>query len=249
MNWLKSIWGFIKNNASTIVPAAAAAGATYYGARADKKAQERTIKANRELAEYTYSKDLEMWERANQYNAPEAQMDRLGAAGLNPNLVYGAGSVSGNAATQLPKYDTPRADYRGVNTVAALPSMIESYQNFQAKDAQIDNLRAQNSLIKRQSLLTARKGETELHKGALTGEQAITAGTLNKYQHQMLEEDVRGKSLENVKRHEDALTKRLENDLRRQGIHSNDPWFARVLARMLLQLGFDPADFVKSLSK
>ena len=31
----------------------------------------------------------DMWERNNQYNSPQAQMDRLRKAGLNPGLAYG----------------------------------------------------------------------------------------------------------------------------------------------------------------
>lgn len=36
------------------------------------------------------------WQLANDYNHPIQQMERLKAAGLNPNLVYGSGSVAGN---------------------------------------------------------------------------------------------------------------------------------------------------------
>lgn len=39
------------------------------------------------------------WTMANDYNHPVAQMERLKAAGLNPNLVYGSGSVTGNTAS------------------------------------------------------------------------------------------------------------------------------------------------------
>lgn len=67
-------------------------------------------KSNRELAEYSYSKDLEMWHKQNAYNNPSAQMERLKEAGLNPNLVYGTGTVAGNTASQLPKYQAPKMD-------------------------------------------------------------------------------------------------------------------------------------------
>lgn len=36
------------------------------------------------------------WQMANDYNNPIKQMERLKAAGLNPLLVYGSGSVTGN---------------------------------------------------------------------------------------------------------------------------------------------------------
>ena len=68
--------------------------------------QNRTNRKNRQLAEYQYSKDVEMWEKNNEYNSPKSQMERYQQAGLNPNLVYGSPAVSGNA-TSMPSYDAP----------------------------------------------------------------------------------------------------------------------------------------------
>lgn len=68
--------------------------------------QQMTNAQSMELAEYQYQKNLEMWNRQNEYNAPTAQMQRLKDAGLNPNLVYGNGSV-GNASSEPPKYQAP----------------------------------------------------------------------------------------------------------------------------------------------
>lgn len=39
---------------------------------------------------------LQSWNMMNDYNHPIQQMERLKAAGLNPLLVYGSGSVTGN---------------------------------------------------------------------------------------------------------------------------------------------------------
>lgn len=40
------------------------------------------------------------WNKQNEYNSPEAQMDRYRQAGLNPNLIYGNGvSSAGNAGS------------------------------------------------------------------------------------------------------------------------------------------------------
>lgn len=74
---------------------------------ANLQAVRETNRANRELAEYAYSRDLEMWNRQNQYNSPSAQMERLKAAGLNPNLVYGHGAV-GNVSSAIPRYQVPQ---------------------------------------------------------------------------------------------------------------------------------------------
>lgn len=42
---------------------------------------------------------MKSWQLANDYNHPIQQMQRLKAAGLNPNLVYGSGSVAGNTTS------------------------------------------------------------------------------------------------------------------------------------------------------
>lgn len=69
--------------------------------------QERTNKANMKLAKYQYEKNLEMWNRENEYNTPANQRKRLEAAGLNPALMYGNGSVA-NTAGSAPQYDAPK---------------------------------------------------------------------------------------------------------------------------------------------
>lgn len=52
---------------------------------------------NSSIAAYQNDLALQNWNRENEYNSPESQMQRYLAAGLNPNLVYGAGASSGNA--------------------------------------------------------------------------------------------------------------------------------------------------------
>lgn len=42
---------------------------------------------------------MKSWQIANDYNHPIQQMERLKLAGLNPNLVYGSGSVAGNTTS------------------------------------------------------------------------------------------------------------------------------------------------------
>lgn len=105
-----------------------------------RKNTEMTIAANKNLAEYQYSKDVEMWNAGNAYNAPAAQMERLKAGGLNPNLVYGNGAT-GNTASNLPKYQAPTVKYDYLPEVSPL-SMLSQFQDVQLKQAQIDNLKA-----------------------------------------------------------------------------------------------------------
>ena len=59
-------------------------------------------RSNKKLAQHSFNKNVEMWKMQNKYNAPKQQMSRLQEAGLNPNLMYGKGTV-GNSQT-LPQY-------------------------------------------------------------------------------------------------------------------------------------------------
>ena len=114
--------------------------------------------ANRRLAEYQYQKDLEMWNKNNEYNSPSAQMSRLKAAGLNPNMVYGSGSVVGNTTTQMPHYQAPRMNY-DINPGLNLGDALAMYADTKVKSAQADNLVEQKKLVSAQAA-------NELVKGA-----------------------------------------------------------------------------------
>lgn len=122
-------------------------GQSMIEAKTARRNTDMTIDANRKMAEYQYSKDLEMWNRANEYNSPSSQMKRYSSAGLNPNLIYGTGSASaGNTATTLPKYQAPTQQYN-YRPPVDLQSTISMFQDYQLKQAQIDNLREQKRNI------------------------------------------------------------------------------------------------------
>lgn len=140
---IMSFWSGLLEALPVIGPAVQSVGE----ARTQRRNVDRTIAANKELAEYQYSKDLEMWNRQNQYNSPEAQMARLKGAGLNPNLVYGQGAAGASGqAREMPKYNAPTVQY-DYKPVVDLPAVISQFQDFQMRQAQIDNLRSQKAVI------------------------------------------------------------------------------------------------------
>lgn len=101
---------------------------------------DRQIKANWDLANLKYQKDLEQWYRENAYNAPDEQMRRLRNAGLNPNLVYGTGTVTGNTTTSGPRFDRPDVEYNYEPfqlPTRAISRGIEFIQENRLKDRQI----------------------------------------------------------------------------------------------------------------
>lgn len=84
-------------------------------------------KAQEKMASTAHQRDVEMWNQANAYNAPEAQMQRLQKAGLNPNLAYGSGSVAGNTSTSTPKYQSYATPVASIQMPEVM-SMLSQYQ-------------------------------------------------------------------------------------------------------------------------
>lgn len=64
------------------------------------------------LNEEAFNQNLRMWNLQNAYNDPVAQMQRLSKAGLNPNLVYGGGNVTGNTTSNYPTIEPVK--YSGI---------------------------------------------------------------------------------------------------------------------------------------
>ena len=101
--------------------------------------QAATNKAQMQLAEYQYEKNLEMWNRQNEYNLPSAQRQRLLDAGLNPALMYGSGHIS-NTASDAPSYDAPHLGaYTNFGDFGASAS-ISAYLSASKSVAEIDNI-------------------------------------------------------------------------------------------------------------
>lgn len=152
-----------------MIGALIAGGASLLGSALGFGSQKKTNKANMELAKYqnewqtqenekAYQRNLQMWNLQNEYNSPTQQMARLRSAGLNPNLVYGSG-VTGNSAGSTPQYqpaDIKRAEfssYRGWNQ--GLSDAVSNFLAYRSNRAQVENMEAQNSLIRQQTATEA----------------------------------------------------------------------------------------------
>lgn len=143
-------------------------------------------RANRKLAEYSYQKDLEMWNRSNEYNLPANQMKRLQDAGINPNMVFGGGSVSGNTVqSAMPKYQAPRIEAPKIdfNPLGATQKM-QMYQNMQQSQVQIDQTKESTKAIALENALKEAtmksKIQTFMANARSAGEKAIGLNLLNK---------------------------------------------------------------------
>ena len=204
-------------------------GASTYNTKA-------TIKANKELAEYQYTKDLEMWNRANEYNAPVAQMQRIKAAGLNKNLVYGTG-VTGNTATQTPKYQAPNVQY-DIHPRLGLTEAISAYQDFKLKKQQVSNMQAQNANIVATTLTEAIKQtaiaqSTAKSKFDLNLAQELKSYTLEaaKMNVRKMTADIQNLSATTKLHLKESQLKDYDLDDRKAGIRPHDPFVVRGLNR------------------
>lgn len=96
--------------------------------------QQRTYEKS--MADYAYSKDLEMWNRTNDYNSPKNQMQRFEDAGLNKNLIYSQGQP-GLAQASMPKYQDVKGTFGvpGLNA-NSFANVINAYQDYEIKNKQ-----------------------------------------------------------------------------------------------------------------
>ena len=78
----------------------ASIGSAVLGSGANIISTAMTNRANERMQQQQNAWNLEQWERNNAYNSPAAQMQRLKAAGINPDLMYGqnASGASGNSS-------------------------------------------------------------------------------------------------------------------------------------------------------
>jgi hypothetical protein len=82
-----------------------------------------------------------MWHMQNEYNTPEAQAQRLKAAGINPAFVFGNGSISeagGISSASPPSMQAPHVD--PYNPVPAAQTAIDAFMQSQINSAQISNM-------------------------------------------------------------------------------------------------------------
>lgn len=109
-------------------------------------AQSSANSANMELAKYAFDRNYQMWQEENAYNSPAQQMERLRAAGLNPNLVYGSGSVAGNTSGSTPKFNAPT-----MNPVSNGGFISDAVHHMLYTNKQLESIDVQNELAKTQT--------------------------------------------------------------------------------------------------
>lgn len=157
---------------------------------------------NMKLAQYQYEKNLEQWQRENNYNTPKSQMQRLADAGLNPMLMYSQGST-GQAASS-PQYEAPKlsaytgfnyGDFGASSAVAALQRGQQLEQMESLREAQ-EHLAESQTEYNRQRTLS--EAMNRLYTQAKEAGQVIKNGLLNRYGEEQVIASL-SKSFQNVR--------------------------------------------------
>lgn len=138
---------------ATLIGTGVAAAASGVNMGFQGSMNKKTRRFAEKMYKQQYQDELNFWRMNNAYNHPTAQMERLRNAGLNPHLVYGKGTVgnssSAPSAPSQPRWEgTPPQMDTGIAMAG-----LDQYYNLEAKKAQTDNLRAQNTLLQKEASL------------------------------------------------------------------------------------------------
>ncbi len=236
------------NNSGAAIAALGNVSAAAINSSGAKKSQARANKFN-----------IAQWERNNEYNSPSSQMARLQSAGLNPNLIYGAGGSTAVGNSNGPPAPSKATPHSFQNPFAN----ITQFADIRQKGATTDNLKAQNTVIEQEAIL---KGAQTAKIGVETAKNKFDLGLAEELKNTSLQaasENLRsmeattiGKQLDNSFKDKalrdrvrtlfydaeyarenlggkqlDNRLKQLEIDLTQMGIQKNDPWYFRILGR------------------
>lgn len=190
---------------------------------ANAVANKRQRKWASEQADKANQWNLDMWNRANEYNSPLQQMQRFKEAGLNPNLIYGQGS-SGNA--QSPR-EYQQAQGQFSHRDIARPDMLgymSQYQGIKVQKAQEANIMAQT---------TGQNIKNSFANSMLSAQLSKLAEETRNIAARTKNEDIRGQLMNASKVYRELSSEILRNDLelRRHGITYQDPWYIRTAVK------------------
>jgi len=141
---------------SPLVVAGIAAGAQLAGSGINAASQGNQNRKNRKFAEHMYEKQrtdaLTDQQFQNEYNSPAAQMARLKAAGLNPNLVYGDGATTTAAPIRSSSFSSPDTRAPEIDLGGAAQAGLMAYNDTRMKDAQINLVKEQTKVAREEAI-------------------------------------------------------------------------------------------------
>lgn len=263
-----------------VAPAAYAAGNTGFGLAgplmantANRMGATRQFDRYQSAWERNRANDLANWNRNNQYNSPQMQMQRFKEAGLNPHLIYGKGTAGNATAMRSPDIKPySRAEHKSVTAGIDAFGDFNEFKNIQA---QTKNTEAGTILTALQSVNQASETERNFggegnNKFTASVDAAIAAARTAEYGTKKAKHDadIRGddsnislntktarikivkKTLANLEldrqgKVSDNAVKAFAAEMARLKIHPNDHMILREIKRVMQ----NPKEFIKKLLK
>ena len=224
---------------------------------------------SREMYQQQRDDGINFWNMQNDYNSPQAQMNRFQEAGLNPNLIYGQGN-SGNAGA-IPTPDVQSAQFKSPESGNAISSAglsaINAMYDLEIKQASYDNMKRQGNVIAMDAALRAAQADNssfdarlkkklennslQVAEENLRALQTNTNFQLSEWERRdattnmsldesfsrivknRVDTDKARQIISNARK--DGTLKQLEIELRKIGMDSRDPFYARMIARTVNQ--------------
>lgn len=262
-------------NAIPIIGSVADTASGIIGQHMSNKANKELAYEQREwntaMAREQRSFDLEMWNRANEYNSPQMQMARFKEAGLNPHLIYGKGTA-GNA-TPMRSPDVKPYSRAEAKNVLEGANAFGDFQRFKNLEAQTDNVKTNSALQKAETankviegLVKTKNWElikefshdyAEAFKGDLAkrkfdGYKAETDSEISEAQADNIADNIKAdlKLKESQVKKMDAETALKEIDKKlweEERIRPADPYYLRIVSDILTSFGLNIKDILNPL--
>lgn len=239
-----------------IIAGAAALGGSLINSFSNKSSQSSANKQNMEIARYQNEWNQQQWNRENQYTeamyqkygTPAAAMQQYRDAGLNPNLIYGQGTLTPPSTASSPRavgaHIRPYTGFNlGINegVQASLQSLSTRSQiALQRSQANYTDQQAANEAIKASGYLTQNaRSKLDLSIADSLKQTSIDAAKQS-LRNQMLQGDDLSFKLNNLNH--------VDMHLKQQGIEINKRTIAKMIQEydqtgrendMFNTLGFD----------
>lgn len=243
------------SNAAAQVAGAAVTAAGNYAIESAKtkkqwKYQQKSLQLQQQM-------NKEAWDMQNAYNTPQAQMERLQLAGLNPRLIYGSAGGSSSLSGPVQVADAPVREapsghipedmfYKYIQTRQADAQYAATIQNMR-------NMERKNSLMEiQQSLENLKlfrenmraKNYKALTSAELDQQRFITWRTEELFQNEKTKGDLMDQLKEFRKKQMtgmdlDNAFKTHRNELSKLGIYTSDHPAFRVLIQAANRMGVD----------
>lgn len=225
-------------------------------------ANKKQFKYQKEAMALQQQYNKEIWDYQNAYNTPQAQMERLHAAGLNPNLMYGSGAAGTGNAGPMQSTDVPvqRA------TTLEMPDMFNRHLIARQMDAQyaatvqgIEQSRTRAHLTELQAAYQIMKNlqenaRSKNYKSLALSEERIARFSAHKSKELLYNEQSKGRRLNQLyemgqsqieSQNLDNAFKKNRNALADMGIYSSDDVKWRVLLQAARRMDIDIDSLVK----